>query len=161
MNHVFKPYLRRFVLVFFDDILVYSQGLIEHVHHLEVVLGLLKENELYVNLEKCSFAKPRTGYLGHFISEEGIEVDPEKIRVIKEWPVPTNVREMRGFLGLTGYYRRFIKDYGTMAASLTLLLMTGGYKWNKEAEVAFEKLKMDMMTLPALTMPGFHLPFEI
>ncbi|KAL0560785.1 hypothetical protein IC582_001198 [Cucumis melo] len=84
MNQVFKPYLRRFVL------------------HLEVVLGLLKEKELYANLEKCSFAKPRISYLGHFISEQGIEADPEKIRAVSEWPTPTNVREVRGFLGLTG-----------------------------------------------------------
>ena len=105
--------------MFFDDILVYSQGLVEHVQHLEVVLGLLELNELYVNLEKCSFAKPRIGYLGHFILGKGIEVDPEKIKAISEWLVPSNVREIRGFLGLIGYYWRFVKDYGTMAAPLT------------------------------------------
>ncbi|KAA0043865.1 ty3-gypsy retrotransposon protein [Cucumis melo var. makuwa] len=127
--------------------------------HLEVVLGLPKENELYVNLEKCNFAKPRIGYLGHFISEKGIEVDPEKIRAIEEWPVPTNVREIRGFLGLIGYYWWFVKDYGTMAAPLTQLLKARAYKWNEKAEAAFEKLKMAMMTLPVLAMPD--LPFEI
>ncbi|KAA0037566.1 peroxidase 64 [Cucumis melo var. makuwa] len=127
MNHAFKPYFRRFVLVFFDDILVYSQGLVEHVQHLEVVLGLLELNELYVNLEKCSFAKPRIGYLGHFILGKGIEVDPEKIKAISEW----------------------------------LLLKAGAYKWNEEAEAAFERLKMAMMTLPVLAMPDFNLPFEI
>ncbi|KAL4013706.1 hypothetical protein IC575_025889 [Cucumis melo] len=161
MNQVFKPYLRRFVLVFFDDILVYSQGMEEHVQHLEVVLRLLKEKELYVNLEKCNFAKSRIGYLGHFISEQGIKVDLEKIRVVSERPTLTNVREVRGFLGLTGYYRRFVKNYGTIAAPLTQLLKTGSYKWNGEAEAAFEKLKKAMMTLPVLTTPDFNLPFEI
>ncbi|KAL0556583.1 hypothetical protein IC582_005097 [Cucumis melo] len=108
-----------------------------------------------------SFAKPRIGYLGHFISKKGIEVDPEKIKAINEWPIPTNVREVRGFLGLTGYYRRFVKDYGTLAAPLTQLLKTGAYQWNGEAEAVFEKLKKAMMTLPVLAMPHFNLPFEI
>ncbi|TYK13876.1 Ty3/gypsy retrotransposon protein [Cucumis melo var. makuwa] len=161
MNQVFKPYLRRFVLVFFDDILVYSRGMEEHVQHLEVVLGLLQEKELYVNMEKCSFAKPRISYLGHFISEQGIEADPEKIRAVSEWPTPANVREVRGFLGLTGYYRRFVKNYGTIAAPLTQLLKKGAYKWGEEEETAFGKLKRAMMTLPVLTMPDFSLPFEI
>ena len=84
MNQVFKPYLRRFVLVFFDDILVHSKGVEEHVQHLEVVLERLRESELYANLDKCSFAKPRISYLGHFIFVKGIEVDPEKIRALKE-----------------------------------------------------------------------------
>ncbi|KAL0560835.1 hypothetical protein IC582_001249 [Cucumis melo] len=116
MNQVFKPYLRRFVLVFFDDVLAYSKEVEEHVQHLEAVLELLRESELDVNLDKCSFAKPRISYLGHFISVKGIEVDPKKIRAVKEWPIPSNVREMRGFLGLTGYYRRFVQNYGRIAA---------------------------------------------
>ncbi|TYK28130.1 Ty3/gypsy retrotransposon protein [Cucumis melo var. makuwa] len=127
MNQVFKPFLRRFVLVFFDDILVYSKGMEEHVQHLEV----------------------------------GIEVDPEKIRAVKEWPTPSNVREMRGFLGLTGYYRRFVQNYGSISAPLTQLLKAGAYKWTEETEATFEKLKKAMMTLPVLAMPAFNLPFEI
>ncbi|KAL4032155.1 hypothetical protein IC575_005219 [Cucumis melo] len=146
MNQVFKPYMRR-------------EG--RTCSHLEVVLELLRENELYANLEKCSFAKPQIGYLGHFISEKGIEVDPEKIRAIREWPVPTNVREVRGFLGVTGYYRRFVQNYGTIAAPLTQLSKTGAYKWSEEADVAFEKLKLAMMTLPMSAMPDFNLPLEI
>ncbi|TYK06599.1 Ty3/gypsy retrotransposon protein [Cucumis melo var. makuwa] len=108
-----------------------------------------------------SFAKPQIGYLGHFISEKDIEVDPEKIRAIREWPVPTNVREVRGFLGVTGYYRRFVQNYDTIAAPLTQLSKTGAYKWSEEADVAFEKLKLAMMTLPMSAMPDFNLPLEI
>ncbi|KAA0045216.1 Ty3/gypsy retrotransposon protein [Cucumis melo var. makuwa] len=145
MNQVFKPYLRRFMLVFFDDILIYSRGMDEHVQHLEVVLGLLQDRELYVNMEKCSFARPRISYLGHFISEQGLEADPEKIRAVSDWPTPSNVREVRGFLGLTGYYRRFVKNYGAIAAPLTQLLKKGAYKWDAEAEGAFSKLKKAMM----------------
>ena len=95
------------MLEFFNDILVYSRGLEEHVQHLEVVLEILRENELlYANLDKCSFAKARISYLGHFISEKGIEVDSDKIKTIREWPVPPNVREVRGFLVSWSYLSR-------------------------------------------------------
>ncbi|KAL0553234.1 hypothetical protein IC582_007123 [Cucumis melo] len=161
MNQVFVPYMSRFVLVFFDDTLVYRRGVEEYVQHLEVVLDLLRESELYANLDKCSFTKPRISYLHPFISEKGIKVDPEKIRSIKEWPIPTNVREVRGLFGHSGYYRRFVQNYSTMAAPPTQLLKTRTYKWNEEANTAFEKLKMAMVTLPVLAMPDFNLPFEI
>ncbi|KAL0551289.1 hypothetical protein IC582_010375 [Cucumis melo] len=161
MNIIFKPYLRRFVLVFFYDILIYSRSLEEHLQHLELVLEVLRENELYANMKKCEFAKTKVEYLGHIISGKGVEVDPEKIRSIKEWPVPTNVREVRGFLGLTGYYRRFVRNYGSMATPLTQLLKKGVYEWTAAAHEVFEKLKVAMMTLPILALPDFSLPFEI
>ncbi|KAL0554263.1 hypothetical protein IC582_008180 [Cucumis melo] len=133
--------MRRFVLVFFDDILVYSKGLEEHIQHLELVLEILRANELYANL--------------------GVEVDPNKIRAISEWPIPTNVCEVRGFLGLTGYYRRFVHNYGNIAGPLTQLLKNGSFKWNEEATASFEQLKKAMMTLPVLAIPDFNLPFKI
>lgn len=110
---------------------------------------------------KCSFAKARVVYLDHIISGKGVEVDPEKIRAIKEWSASTNVREVKGFLGLTGYYRRFVQNYGSVAALLTQLLKSGAYKWSNEAQEAFEKLKTAMKTLPSLALPDFNLPFEI
>ncbi|TYK29765.1 putative mitochondrial protein [Cucumis melo var. makuwa] len=122
---------------------------------------MLREHELYENKKKCSFAKSRVEYLGHVISRKGVEVDPEKIRSIVEWPSPTNVKEVRGFLGLTGYYRRFVHQYGSMAAPLTQLLKNGAFKWTIETEEAFVKLKNAMMTLPMLALPDFSLPFEI
>ncbi|TYK29289.1 Transposon Tf2-6 polyprotein [Cucumis melo var. makuwa] len=134
MNHVFKPYMRRFVYVFFDDILVYSKGVEEHAQHLEVVLELSRVNELYANLEKCSFAKPRIGYLSHFISEKRIEVDLEKIDK---------------------------RTACSHESPLTQLLKTGAYKWSEEANTTFERLKMAMMTLPMLAMPDFNQSFEI
>ncbi|KAL0561677.1 hypothetical protein IC582_002117 [Cucumis melo] len=100
--------MRCFVLVFFNDILIYSRGVEEHLQHIVMVLEILKENELYTNLGKCSFDKTCVGYLGHIISEKGVEVDREKIRAIKEWLILSNVCEVRGFLGLTGHYRRFV-----------------------------------------------------
>ena len=103
MNSIFRPYLRKFVLVFFNDILIYGKDFEEHVSHLGKALEVLWKNELYANQKKCSFAQTRVDYLGHIISGQGVKVDPKKIRAIKEWPIPKNVQEVRGFLGLTGY----------------------------------------------------------
>ncbi|KAA0039184.1 peroxidase 64 [Cucumis melo var. makuwa] len=161
MNSIFKSYLRKFVLVFFDDILIYSKDLESHLQHLGLALQVLRKNELYANQKKCSFAKTKVDYLGHIISGKGVEVDPEKIRAIKEWPTPKNVREVRGFLGLTGYYRKFVQHYGSIAAPLTQLLKLGGFKWNKDAEEAFLKLQNAMMTLPVLALPDFNAIFEV
>ena len=160
MNSIFKPYLRRFVLVFFDDTLIYSKDLKTHLQHLGLTLQVLRKNELYAN-RKCSFAQGKIDYLGHIISSQGVEVDPEKIRAIREWPIPINIRQVRGFLGLTGYYRKFVQNYGSIAAPLTQLLKKGGFKWGEEAQEAFLKLQQAMMTLLVLALPNFNAPFEI
>ncbi|KAA0054134.1 Transposon Ty3-I Gag-Pol polyprotein [Cucumis melo var. makuwa] len=119
------------------------------------------DSELYANKKKCNFAKSRVEYLGHIIFGNGVEVDPGKIRSIADWPKPTNVRETRGFLGLTGYYRRFVHKYGAIVAPLTQLLKKWGFKWSEEADETFEKLKKAMMSLPILALPKFDQLFEI
>ena len=128
---------------------------------MELVLEVLREHNLFANRKKCCFAGSKVEYLGHVLSGRGVEVDPEKIKAVKQWPVPTNVREVRGFLGLTGYYRRFVQHYGSIAAPLTQLLKLGAFKWSEEAHEAFEKLKQAMMTLPILALPDFNTPFEV
>ncbi|TYK19855.1 Transposon Ty3-G Gag-Pol polyprotein [Cucumis melo var. makuwa] len=148
MNTIFKPFLRKFVLVFFDDILVYSKNEDDHAMHMGKVLSNLQQHELYANQKKCHFAQKRIEYLGHVISGEGVAVDLEKIKAISDWPQPTNVKETRGFLSLTGYYRRFVRNYGTIAAPLTQLLKKGGFRWTEEATLAFDKLKSAMLSLP-------------
>ncbi|XP_038678483.1 uncharacterized protein LOC119979936 [Tripterygium wilfordii] len=111
MNKVFEPYLRRFILVFFDDILVYSKNMGEHVEHLKLALEVLKDHQLYAKFSKCSFAAPEVVYLGHVVTAEGVKADPKKLEAMLDWPRPTTVKGLRGFLGLTGYYRKFIKNY--------------------------------------------------
>lgn len=105
MNRIFRPHLRKFVLVFFDDILVYSKDLKEHCDHLQSVLSILANHQLHVNGKKCLFAKPQLEYLGHLVSAKGVAADPNKISAMVEWPTPKSLKELRGFLGLTGYYR--------------------------------------------------------
>ncbi|KAL0552392.1 hypothetical protein IC582_011501 [Cucumis melo] len=161
MNSIFRPYLRMFVLVFFDDTLIYSRNMKDHLKHIEIVFLVLRKHELFANRKKCSFGLARVEYLGHLISNKGVEVDPKKIKAIADWPKPTNVRETRGFLGLTGYYRRFVHHYGAMAGPLTQLLKKGGFNWTSEVEQTFEKLKKAMMSLPVLALPMFDKPFEI
>ncbi|KAJ9564989.1 hypothetical protein OSB04_000955 [Centaurea solstitialis] len=161
MNQVFRPYLRRFILVFFDDILVYSRGWKDHIAHLSTVLEILRHHQFVANRKKCVFATQQVEYLGHTISDQGVAVDPSKIRSILDWPVPRNVKGVRGFLGLTGYYRKFVKGYGKLAKPLTDLTKKEGFAWGSEAQAAFEQLKRVMTNPPLLMLPDFSQPFEV
>ncbi|KZV49616.1 hypothetical protein F511_26047 [Dorcoceras hygrometricum] len=161
MNEVLRQYLRRFVLVFFDDILIYSKSLKEHLQHLRCVMELLQTNQLLLNDKKCCFGLQEIEYLGHVISAAGVAVDKRKIESVESWPTPSNVKGVRGFLGLSGYYRKFIKDYGKIAKPLTDLLKKGGFEWGPEANQAFEELKVRLTTAPVLKLPDFNADFEI
>jgi hypothetical protein len=122
MNQIFQHALRKFVLVFFDDILVYSTTWKEHLTHLESILQVLQQNTLYVKLSKCAFGVEEIEYLGHVVSGRGVAMETTKVEAVNNWPTPKNLKQLRGFLGLTGYYRRFIKSYAKIAAPLTDLL---------------------------------------
>lgn len=122
MNHLFRPQLRKYVLIFFDDILVYSHSHDDHREHLKSVLRILKKNRLFAKRPKCKFGCLRVDYLGHVITKNGISVDPKKIQAMNQWLLLKNARSLRGFLGLTGYYRKFIKAYGSIAAPLNHML---------------------------------------
>ena len=122
MNDVLRPYLRRFVLVFFDDILIYSSSWAEHLQHIGIILNALRAHHLHLKRSKCSFGASSVAYLGHVISAGGVAMDADKIAAVASWPAPRYARALRGFLGLAGYYRKFIRDFGIIAAPLTRLL---------------------------------------
>jgi hypothetical protein len=148
-------------LVFFDDILVYSDDWATHLQHLEEVLKVLVKHNLVANKKKCYFGQRSVEYLGHIISAEGVAVDTNKVKSVLNWPQPKNVKGVRGFLGLTGYYRKFIRDYGRVAKPLTELTKKEGFKWGEEAQHAFEELKRKLTTTPVLALPDFSKDFMI
>ncbi|KAL5759632.1 hypothetical protein ACOSQ2_018470 [Xanthoceras sorbifolium] len=161
MNEIFRPYLRKMILVFFDDILVYSHNILEHQEHLRITFSILRENQLFVKKSKCSFGCHELEYLSHIISEKGVAADNKKIQGMVDWPTPKSIKALRGFLGLTGYYRKFVRGYGIISKPLTNLLRKGGFIWNEEAEMAFQNLKVAMTTTSVLALPDFQQPFVL
>ena len=161
MNQVFKPFLRRFILVFFDDILVYSKNMSDHIEHLRIVLGVLAKNQLYAKMSKCMFACLEVEYLGHIISGKGVKTDPKKILAMQEWPVPKDVKSSRGLLGLIGFYRKFVRGYGHIATPLIALLRKNSFSWGVEAEAAFHQLKLAISSPPVLALPNFTKTFIV
>ncbi|GJZ95232.1 gypsy/ty3 retroelement polyprotein [Tanacetum coccineum] len=161
MNEVFKPYLRKFTLVFFDDILIYSQRLEEHIRHLQIILETMRTHKLFAKLSKCVFGTIQVEYLGHVIYAQGVATDPAKIEAMANCPVLVSLKQLRGFLGLTGYYRRFIKGFTMISRSLTQLLKKEAYGWNSAAQSAFEYLKQAMISASVLKLLDFTKEFTI
>ena len=162
MNEVFHDYLDKFVIVFIDDILIYSRSEEEHKEHLRMVLERLRDRKLFAKLSKCRFWKREIGFLGHRVSKEGVSVDPEKIEVIQKWPCPTSVTEIRSFLGLAGYYQKFVQAFSSIAKPLTRL--TGKevpFLWDEHTERAFNKLKEALTTAPVLALPQPGKPYVV
>ncbi|GJX46005.1 putative reverse transcriptase domain-containing protein [Tanacetum coccineum] len=154
INRVCKPYLDKFLIVFIDDILIYSCNKEEHTYHLGIILELLKKKKLYAKFSKCDFWISIVQFLGHVIDSQGIHVDPAKIEAVKNWASPTTPTEVRQFLGLVGYYRRFIKDFSKIAKSLTELTQKNKkYIWGEDQESAFQLLKQKLCEAPILALP--------
>ncbi|XP_058784831.1 uncharacterized protein LOC131659692 [Vicia villosa] len=161
MNDLLRPYLRKFVLVFFDDILIYSTNFSDHLAHLQIIFQLLMTNFYVVKLSKCVFAVSTVHYLGHVISMGTVAPDAEKIKAILDWPQPRSLTALRGFLGLTGFYRRFVKKYASLAAPLTDLLRSTKFVWSTEAAAAFTELQRRMTDMPVLSLPDFTKKFIV
>ena len=142
MNMVFKEFLDTFVIVLIDDILVYSKSEADHEIHLRKVLTILRAQQLYVKFSKCEFWLSEVAFLGHVVSSKGITVDPAKIEAVMRWPQPTTVTEVRSFLGLAGYYRRFVQDFSKISSTLTQLTKQGKpFAWTLACEQSFQELK--------------------
>ncbi|GJW90925.1 putative reverse transcriptase domain-containing protein [Tanacetum coccineum] len=154
MNRVCKPYLDKFVIVFIDDILIYSKDKKEHEEHLKAIMELLKKEKLYAKFSKCEFWIPKVQFLGHVIDSRGIHVDPAKIESIKDWASPKTPTEIRQFLGLAGYYRRFIEGFSKIAKSMTKLTQKGiKFDWGEKEENAFQLIKQKLCSAPILALP--------
>ena len=162
MNNIFRPHIDDFILVYIDDILIYSKTREEHLKHLETALKLLKENKVYCKESKCHFFKTEVEYLGHIISRDGIKVNPKKISAVSEWEPPDNVKQVQSFLGFCNYYRKFIKDFSKIAYPLTeLTKKEKPFEWNENQQESFDELKKAMTNTPVLRCADPKLPYEV
>ena len=162
MNQMFSEQLRKFVLVFVDDILVYSPTLEEHLLYLQQVFTILQQHKFLLKHSKCSFAQTSLEYLGHIISGTGVSTDPTKVNDVANWATPTDVKQLRGFLGLSGYYRKFIKNYALFSIPLTDLLKKNvPFLWTGQHQLCFDTLRAALISAPVLALPDFSKGFQI
>jgi len=162
MHEVFRDLLDSFVVIFLDDILIFSRSLEEHEQHVRVVLERLRQHELYANPEKSKFFRSELVFLGHKVSADGIQVDESKTKAIQEWPIPQTVTEVKAFLGLASYYRKFVRNFSHIAAPLTnLTSVKKKFQWTPEAEAAFRRLKEALLSPPILQLPDPNKPFAV
>jgi hypothetical protein len=162
MNSVFMLELDKFVVVFIDDILIYSKNEEEHARHLQIVLTRLREHQLYAKFSKCAFWLEEIQFLGHVLSAKGIAVDPSKVKDILEWKRPTTLHQVRSFLGLAGYYRRLILYFSKFVKPITSLLKNDTkFNWSSRCNEAFEQLKVLLTTAPVLAQPDIEKSFDV
>ena len=162
MNRIFRPYLDKFIVVFIDDILIYSKNEEEHREHLGIALRVLRDHQLYAKLSKCEFWLNEVKFLGHVVSSEGVAVDPSKVEAVLQWESPKSVTEVRSFVGLAGYYRRFIRGFSQIARPLTNLTKKDRpFVWTEQCEAAFQELKTLLTTGPVLVLPDSSQPYEV
>jgi hypothetical protein len=162
MNKVFMEYLDRFVIVFIDDILIFSKTMEEHEEHLRMVLEKLRSNQVYAKFNKCEFWLTKVTFLGHVISAGGVSVDPSEVKDALNWMPPTTISEIRSFLGLVGYCHRFIKDFSKIAKPMMKMLEKNkAFDWTKECQASFEELKKRLTSSPVLVLPDLTKKFDI
>lgn len=148
MHQTLKPFIDKFVVVYFDDILLYSQDEQQHLAHLCEVLSSLRESKLYVNLKKCNFITNRLLFLGFVVGADGIHVDERKVQVIREWPRPSSVMQVWSFHGLATFYWQFIRNFSTLAAPITECMKKGKFQWGDEQDMSFAVIKEKLSTAP-------------
>ena len=162
MNEILAAFLRSFVQVYLDDIIIYSKSLEQHVEHLRKVLECLRKNKLFAKPSKCMFAQSEVEFCGFLVSNKGIRTQPEKIGLIKEWPTPKDTSDLKSFLGLCGFYQRFIPGYASIVACLTSLYKKNTtWKWTTEEQSAFDRIKTELAHAVSLAYPDFSKKFII
>ena len=161
MNDVLRAFAGKFLVVYFDDILIYSRSLDEHRQHLRAVCAKLQQERLFANLAKCSFLNKTVAFLGFLISPAGIFVDPIKTSAIHNWPTPNTIFDVRSFHGLAQFYRRFVRNFSSIAVPLTDLFRHNQFAWKPDAERAFQQLKTALVTAPVLHLPDFTKLFDV
>jgi hypothetical protein len=161
MTQLLRPFIDKFVVVYFDDILIFSRNFSEHLQHIRQVMEVLRFESLFINLKKCTFAQDSVLFLGFIISAQGISVDSSKIQAITDWPIPTNVHDVRSFHGLASFYRRFIKDFSAIMGPIIECTKVGSFSWSPAAQQAFEVIKSKLTETPVLKLPDFAQPFEV
>ena len=161
ITEVMRPFSGKFVVVYFDDILIYSRSPDEHESHLQAVCAKLQSEQLVANVNKCAFLRPSITFLGFIVSAEGIAVDPGKTAAIRDWPVPKSPFEVRSFHGLAQFYRRFVRSFSSLAAPLTGLLKNSQFEWTAATDRAFQQIKIALLSAPVLRLPDFDKLFDV
>nr|KAJ0209857.1 hypothetical protein LSAT_V11C400214890 [Lactuca sativa] len=161
MNQLFRPFIGKFVVVYFDDMLTFSDTFGEHVNHVRQVLTVLRRDSLYVAMKKCVFIVPKFLFLGYVVSGEGIQVDESKVAAVRQWPSPTTITEVRSFHGLASFYRRFIPNFSSIMAPVTDCMKGKTFTWTETTESAFQLVKEKPTTSPILVLPEFSRVFEL
>lgn len=161
MHHVLKPFIGKFVVVYFDDILIYSHNENDHLSHLREVLSILSQYKLFINLKKCHFLSNRLLFLRFVVSAEGIHMDEEKVRAICEWPTLTTVAQVRSFHDLATFYHRFIRNFSSLVAPITECMKKGWFMWGQEQVESFNAIKEKLSTASVLALPSFDKLFEV
>jgi hypothetical protein len=161
VNHVICPFLHHFVLCFFGDILIYSKTWKSHLSHVDQILHLLSQHQLFLKQSKCAFGTLEVEYFCHIVGKAGVRVDPKNIEAMQDWSHPKNLKILHGYLSLTSYYRKFVKNYGNIATPLTALLKNNSFTWTPTVAQDFQTLNMAMCTTPVLTLPDFTNTFVL
>ena len=162
MNVVLKDVIGKFVLVYLDDLVIYSKTDEEHVEHVRIVLDLLRKHQLYAKLPKCEFMQPELKFLGHIVGAQGLQVDPKKVAIVQDWPVPTGIALLRSFLGLANYFRKFIPGWAALVAPVQYLTKKDkSFVWSAECDEAFKGVKKALTSAPVLALPDLNSRFEV
>ena len=161
MNQAFRPFIGKFVVVYFDDILIYSPNQEKHFQHVRKVLSVLWREKFYALPAKCSFMKDSVLFLGYVVSKDGLAVDESKVAAVRDWPLPTTLHDIKSFHGLVSFYWCFILIFSTTMARITECMEGGKFSWSEAATEAFGLIKLKLMTAPLLVLPDFEVPFEL